>query len=167
MIPISLTILMMVADSCSEEKFDLDKPNVGQFVSILKEGSYAEKIGYELPKFTMNDIGELLKYVDDTTVIVEYPMNPISSKLTLPKILNECLMWTIEGIRLDQKYVSLEPSLIDITAYKVETGYPRLTNKQLIVLSEKYINWYNEFRINPTETLRKKDLIDSTKYRWN
>lgn len=161
------TFLTLVTNSCTEKNFDLDKPNVRQFVNILKDGSYFDKVGYEIPYFSMNDIGELVKYLGDTTEIKEFPTNPISSKMTSPKILNECIMWTIEGIRLDEKYPSLEPVLVDITTTSNETGYTRLTKIQLLDISEKYNNWYSEYKTNPSESLRKIDIIDTTKHKWN
>ena len=159
---ICLTIVVMVTNSCNEKDFDLQNPNVGQFVSLLKTGNYFEKVGYELPNFSINDIGELIKYLGDTTEIAGFPVNPVSSKLTFPKILNECIMWTIEGIRLEKKYASLEPALRDKS-----TNYSRLTNKQLIIMSEKYLDWYNEYKANPSETVRKKDLLENTTYTWD
>lgn len=80
--------------------------------------------------------------------------------MTIPKILNECIIWTIDGVRLGTKHPSLEPGLLNM-----ETGPPsRLTNKQLVELSEKYVDWYNAHKMNPSEALRKKDLLENTTY---
>lgn len=34
-----LTLLVIATNSCTEKDFDLNKPNVGQFVSLLKSGN--------------------------------------------------------------------------------------------------------------------------------
>lgn len=159
---ICLIILGTMTVSCEEKDFDLQNPNADEFVNLLKDGTYADNVGYELPNFSMNDIGKLIKYLNDTTIIKEFPTNPISSKLTHPKILNECIMWTIEGVRLEKKYPSLEPCLVDTIE-----NYSRLTNKQLFELGNQYADWYNEYKISPSETLRKKDLLENTTYQWN
>jgi hypothetical protein len=160
---ICLALLVLVTESCKEDDFDPQNPDVGQFVGLIKSGQYFEKVGYELPSFSMQDIDALVTYLHDTTEINEYPTNPISSKLTLPKILNECLMWTIDGIRLETKYPSLEPSL----KTPFEEGFIRLTKRQILEISEKYINWHKAYKANPSETLRKQDLLEDTVYRWD
>ena len=96
-----------------------------------------------------------------------FPTHPLSSKYTNPKILNECLLWTIEGIRLGNKYPSLEPCLIDTSTYSELTGSSRLSEKELIEVSEIYINWYNEYKKNPSEILKTKKLLENTTYKWN
>jgi len=157
----SLFGLMMI--SCQKNEFDLKNPNVDQFVDLLKSGDYFEKAGYELPDFTLKHINRLMYYLKDTTSISMFPTNPVSSKYTNPKILNECLLWTIDGIRLGTKYPSLEPCLVDLST----TGYSRLSGHELLEVSELYINWYDEYWKNPSESLKTKDLLENTTYRWN
>lgn len=162
LILILMTILGIMAVSCDDKDFDLQNPNAREFVSLLKSGTYVDKVGYELPNFSMNDIGALIQYINDTTIIKEFPTNPISSKLTHPKILNECIMWTIDGIRLEKKYPSLEPCLVDTIK-----NHSRLTNKELFELGSQYIDWYSEYKINSSAELRKKELLKNTTYKWN
>ncbi|GAB1444437.1 hypothetical protein MASR2M41_00400 [Flammeovirgaceae bacterium] len=151
-----------MAVSCNEKDFDVQNLSPDEFVSLLKNGTYVDKVGNELPNFSMNHIEGLINYLNDTTIIKEFPHNPISSRITHPKILNECIMWTIDGIRLGKKYPSLEPSLLDTIK-----NYSRLTNKELWMLGNNYVDWHNEFKINPSEALRKKDLLGNTTYKWN
>jgi predicted nucleotidyltransferase len=157
---IGLTVL---AFSCGEKDFDLHNPNVEQFVELLKNGNYANEVGHDLPAFSMRDVANLLAHVKDTTIIKGYPANPISSKMTHPKILSECIMWTIDGIRFGSKFPSLEPSLIDTANFSLL----RLTNKQLVELSEVYMSWHNEYKANPTDAARKKNLFLNKTYKWN
>lgn len=164
---ISLSLFWLMGTSCQKNEFDMKSPDVDQFVGILISGDYFEKVGYDLPDFTDKDIGRLLFYQNDTTRLIEFPSNPVSSKYTNPKILCECLLWTIDGIRFGTKYPSLEPCLIDTSTYSDLTGYPRVSGKKLIEISILYINWYNEYKKNPTETLKKKNLFENTSYKWN
>jgi len=153
--------------SCKKDSFDVKDPDVDQFVSIIKGGNYFNDVGYELPDFKMQHIERLLSYLNDTTKVQAFPSNPISSKYTNPKILNECLLWTIDGIRFGTKCPSLEPCLIDVSNYSKTTGYMRISGQKLIEISSWYINWYKEYKNNPTEALRKKNLLENTTYRWN
>jgi hypothetical protein len=120
-----------------------------------------------LPDFTEDHIGRLLVYLNDTTHLQQFPTNPFSSKYTQPKILNECLFWTIDGIRSRNKYPSMEPCLIDTTTYSNLTGYTRLSGRKLVEISKIYIDWYEEYQKNRSETVRKKNLFKNTPYLWN
>jgi Domain of unknown function (DUF4943) len=163
LIQIGIAALGIATFSCGENDFDLNNPNVEQFVALLKKGTYASEVGQDLPAFSMNDISNLLSYLKDTTIIKVYPSNPISSKITNPKVLSECIMWTIDGIRFGNKFPSLEPSLIDTANFSQR----RLTNKQLAELSDIYLNWHREFLANPTDAIRRKNLFLNKTYKWN
>ena len=164
---ISLSLIWFMGTSCQKDEFDMKSPDVDQFVSILKSGNYFEEVGYGLPDFSEKHIERLLFYLKDTTSLNEFPSNPFSSKYISPMRLNECLFWTIDGIRVGNKYPSLEPCLIDTSTYSDLTGYPRVSGKKLIEISNLYINWYYEYKKNPTETLKKKKLFENTPYKWN
>lgn len=159
--------LMLMGASCQKDELDMKNPDEDQFVSILKGGNYFEKVGYELPDFSEKHIAGLLSYLMDTTHLDQFPTNPLSSKYTNPKVLNECLFWIIDGIRFGTKYPSLEPCLIDTSTYSSVTGYTRVSGKKLIEISTLYINWYNEYTKNPTEARKKKNLFQNTPYKWN
>lgn len=162
-----IIFLVLVTASCSDHDFNLNDPNVPQFVSLLKDGTYSQKVGFDLPHFDMHDVEQLIRYIGDTTEIREFPANPISSKRTLPRKLNECIMWTIDGIRFENRFPSLEPCLIDTIRYSEESGYSRLSNEQLSDLSKTYIDWYQAYKAAPSEALRRTDLLKNTAYKWN
>ena len=164
---ISLSLFWLMGTSCHKDEFDAKSPDVDQFVGILISGDYFEKVGYDLPDFSDKHIEQLLFYLNDTTRLDEFPSNPVSSKYTNPKILCECLLWTIDGIRFGSKCPSLEPCLIDTSTYSDLKGYPRVSGKKLIEISNLYINWYNEYKKNPTETLKKKNLFENTPFKWD
>ncbi|MDP3435860.1 MAG: DUF4943 family protein [Bacteroidales bacterium] len=167
LLTISLSVILLMATSCQKDELNIKNPDVTQFVRILKTGNYFEKVGYELPNFSKKHLPELLNYLKDTTNIKEFPTHPLSSKFTTPKRLNECLFWTIDGIRSGNKYPSLEPCLVDTSTYSEQSGYSRVSGKKLIDLSNLYISWYEEYIKNPTELTLKKNLFEQTSYKWN
>lgn len=162
----SCLILLGLGLASCQDNFDLKDPNVDQFVSLLKIDNYSSEVGQELPNFSVQHIERLLFYSKDTTVLKMFPANPVSSKHTYPKVLSECILWTIDGIRLGRKYPTLEPSLTDTLAYTSTKGYPRLTGKELMKVAEIYVSWYNDYKKNPSDALKKKDLLANTSYKW-
>jgi len=161
-----LILMSFCQISCEKDEFDLKNPDVDEFIIILRGGNYFDEIGYELPDFTMKHIDRLLSYVEDTSAIKEFPTNPFSSKYTEPKILNECLFWTIDGVRFGNKYPSLEPCLIDTTSFSEIEGYSRLTGRKLLEVADLYLLWYNEYKANPSSTLKTKNIFEDTSYSW-
>lgn len=162
-----LLFITLLACACTPEEFDVKNPDVDQFVRLLKNGSYEQKVGYQLPDFEVKHLERLVHYLGDTTIIPMFPGNPISSKHSNPKILNECLMWAIDGVRFENKYPSLEAVLIDTSTYSALTGYPRIPGEELIEIGNWYKDWYQAYRSNPSTELRKKNLFEQTTYQWN
>jgi Domain of unknown function (DUF4943) len=161
-----LLAVLCTITSCKDE-FDMRNPNVDRFVSLLKDGSYINKVGHELPDFRIEHIERLLFYSKDTSVVSFFPSNPISSKQTYPKVLSECILWAIDGIRLERKYPSLEPRLKDTLAYNPTMGFPRLTGKELLKISDIYSKWYNDYKDSPSDSLKKQNLLGNTGYKWD
>ena len=67
--------------SCTEETLDYNNPDVDLFVKQLKAGKYSVESPEGLntiPRFTVDDIGDLLKYAEDLTVIPSFPLAPVS-----------------------------------------------------------------------------------------
>jgi hypothetical protein len=162
-----LGFALSILTFCQKNEFDRRSPDVDEFVRLVKDGNYFDKAGYELPDFTFSHIDRLIFYLNDTGRVKTFPSNPLSSKYTSPKILNECIMWTIDGIRLENKYPSLEPCLINTSTYSESTGYSRLSGEELLELSDLYVNWYFEYKKNPSEQLKTKNLLKNTPYKWN
>jgi hypothetical protein len=153
-------VFFCLFSACKKKDVDVQNQKVDDFISKVKTSSTFDNVGYELPNFSDKDIGRLMTYIRDTTEVVVFPTNPISSFYTSPKILNECVMWTIEGIRLNKKYASLQPLVRETSS-----PFNRLTKIQLIDLAAKYEQWYDEYKKNPTDEVRTKNILDS-KYRW-
>lgn len=160
-------LYISVFSSCKTE-LDMKNPDVDQFVKMIKKGNYFKQTGhYGHPDFSVEDIGTLLHYAKDTMEINEFPTNPVSSKYTTPKRLSEGILWTIEGIRLGNKYPSLEPCLVDTSLYSLQTAYPRVSGKQLLQVADIYLNWHKEYVQHPSEELKTKNLLKGTTFVWN
>ena len=151
----------LVAVACQKE-FDLKNPDVDEFVGLIKNGKYQTPARYVLPDFSVNHIDRLLYYLDDTTHLEMFPANPISSKRTQLKILNECILWTIDGVRFENKYPSLEPLLLKDIGSRA-----RLTVSEFRVVASIYRAWFEEYKKNPSQTLKKKNLFVNTPYQWD
>jgi len=82
---------------------DYNHPDVDLFVKQLKAGKYSTQSPdglSNMPKFTSEDIEELLKYAEDLTVIPSFPLAPVSYSAGGKLRLGECILWTVETIRL-------------------------------------------------------------------
>lgn len=88
-----LSSLAMV--SCHNETFDCNDPDVDLFVEQLRSGKYAslnsEGLGI-VPKFTTEDIGKLLEYADDLTLIPSFPLATVSYSPGGKLRLGECIL---------------------------------------------------------------------------
>ena len=96
-------LLLLVSTSCTEGTLDYEHPDVDVFVKQLKDGSLSVQSPdgvSQMPKFTPKDIGELLDYADDLSVIPSFPLAPVSYSAGGKLRLGECLLWTVETIRL-------------------------------------------------------------------
>ena len=105
---------VLILISC--QKSHWDNPTVDQFVTMIKKGNYDSPY---LPNFQPNDIERLLHYANDFQKIKSFPINSISSYMPTEFRLGECLLWTVESVRLNydqtsefKKYPSLVPQLI-------------------------------------------------------
>ena len=81
MLLVFFTLSVLSLSSCSKETLDYNHPDVDLFVKQLKAGKYSTQSPdglSNMPKFTSEDIEELLKYAEDLTVIPSFPLAPVS-----------------------------------------------------------------------------------------
>lgn len=160
---------------CEKDKFDLNNPDVKQFVTQLKNGTYdcyeigenGEKLWLKMPNFTKDHISSLLQFSKDTSHILNYPVNPVSSRSPLPIerdyfILGECLLWTIEGIRNNSVFGSLDPYLIDLDRPENEV-YKGLKAKEILTVRTLYEIWWNNYKNN---SWQKTNPLEGSHFRW-
>lgn len=168
-----IALLIFPILSCEKDKFDLNNPNVEQFVQQLKNGTYiqyekgenGENLWLLMPNFTKNHIQSLIDFSKDTSHINNFPINPISSRTPFPNdrdhfILGECLLWTVEGIRNGNGFGSLDPYLIDITSGEVHKG---LKGSGILIVRDSFQVWWSNFK---DSDWKEKNPLDGTPYRW-
>ena len=107
-------LLLLSMSGCEKDYWS--NPNVDQFVTMIKKGTYDSMF---IPNFQPKDIERLLYYASDFQKIKSFPINTISSYMPTEFRLGECLLWTIESVRLKydkisgfERFPSLAPQLI-------------------------------------------------------
>ena len=96
MLLVFFTLSVLSLSSCSKETLDYNHPDVDLFVKQLKAGKYSTQSPdglSNMPKFTSEDIEELLKYAEDLTVIPSFPLAPVSYSAGGKLRLGECILW--------------------------------------------------------------------------
>ena len=129
--------------SCSKETLDYNHPNVDLFVKQLKAGKYSTQSPdglSSMPKFTSEDIEGLLKYVEDLTVIPSFPLAPISYSAGGKLRLGECILWTVETIRLGHN-ASMGCKMVHTDAENYE-GIYFLSDDEVLDAAARYRRWW-------------------------
>lgn len=129
--------------SCSEETLDYEHPNVSLFVKQLKTGKYSiqnpDRLN-NMPKFASADIGELLKHAEDLTVIPSFPLAPVSYSAGGKLRLGECILWTVETIRLGHN-ASMGCKMVHTDADNYE-GIYFLSDEEVLDAASRYRRWW-------------------------
>ncbi|WP_321330862.1 DUF4943 family protein [uncultured Bacteroides sp.] len=150
---VMLTVLLaMACISCNDEALDYNNPDVGLFVKQLKDGTYNTKgpDGYiEVPRFTKEDIPELLTHAGDLTIIPSFPLPPVSSYLGTKVRLGECMLWIVESIRIGQ-YASLGCRMVRADADNYE-GIYFLSDAEVRDAAKRYRYWWENAKFPKTE----------------
>lgn len=173
---ICLLCVVIICFSC-DYSFDLNNPSVKEFVALIKNNSYdyykisdtGEKLYLIMPEFTSKDIPDLLKYASDTRTIAEYPLNPVSSISPYYTekgglILSECLLWTIEGIRIGSKYGSLVPILRKKVSDDPNVPYQYLDTNEILIVKDLYDTWWKK---HGHGDWREIDPLEGSVYSWD
>lgn len=168
----SLLMGFLFLVGCSGEDVDFDNPDPEVFVKEIKAGTYDTKSpsGFvEVPVFAKKDIPELITHVKDMSSVPFFPANMTTSYGPNAKYrLGECVMWTIESIRVG-RYASLGCKLIhkDVNEH---LQYAFLTDDEIKEVADLYIKWWNKVMNQPEYNLQDPFLDDplaGTNYRWN
>lgn len=170
-----ITVLTFFCIACEKDEFDLANPDVEEFVQQIKDGTYdsyvkgedGENLWLQMPGFSENHIQSLIDFSDDTSQITSFPINPLSSRTPFPvgraySILGECLLWTVEGIRNDFGYGSLDPYLID-TALVESVRYKGLGGTEILIVKDLYDDWWTNFK---DEDWKDINPLENSTYRW-
>jgi hypothetical protein len=165
-----LFFLFLVLIACQEEEFNPNSPSVDQFVQLLRNGNYDRN--QPIPNFSPEQIPELLRYATSLEEIPAFPVNRISSLYQGNFRLGECMLWTIESIRLSydqslelrspERYPSLNPMLINATALKSEAQVA--SDEEVLEAVQAYTDWWN----NPASFEQKRGInpLENTSLTW-
>jgi hypothetical protein len=162
-----LFLLTSVLILISCEKDHISSPTVDQFVSMIKKGNYNSPY---LPNFQPEDIERLLYYSNDFQIIEEFPINSISSYMPTEFRLGECLLWTVESVRLNydqtsvfKKYPSLVPQLI-IPGGTIE---PQIASvDDLNRAYNLYLSWWTNNKIKDFADFRNRNPLKDAVLMW-
>jgi len=157
-------ILIAVFLSCSKD--EPVKTDVDIFIDKVKNNEF---IADSLPKFSFQAIPILLDAANDFSIITIFPINPVSSYAPTRLTIGECLLWTVEHIRLhfgaystSVGFPSFVPELRDIS----DINSNNLTKEQLNDAYSLYYDWWNDNKLKDFENFRNINPLENSKYRW-
>jgi hypothetical protein len=147
------------------EKITLENMSVKKYIKLLKSGSYDF---IDLPPFDSKDIPELLKYVDDTQIIKNFPIN-LSSSLHVPECeLGIYTLWTIESIRVCSIVADAHPfrfpSATPLLRFKIADSGVVDNEIAHPAASEAYKDWWNSN--NDFQLIKNTNPLENTEYKW-
>lgn len=163
-------LLCILWVGCNKETLDYENPDIKLFVNQLKKGTYVqpEQNGdSNLPYFTFEDIEELLPYADDLSIISTFPLAPVSYSAGGKLRLGECILWTIESIRLGRN-ASMGCKLVHTNADNYE-GIYFLNDEELKEVVQLYRDWWQAHKMQRTVwsiSPRNEDPLYNSKYMW-
>ena len=138
--------------------------NVEVFIQQVKTNKY---LADTLPRFSQDAIPVLLEYANDFKDITNFPDNPSSSIGFSSKTIGECLLWTIEYIRLYSGMYSNSPGFPSLIPQLMSNEYPyELDNAQLLDAYNLYYNWWYDNNDKEFEIIRKMNPLEGSDFRW-
>jgi hypothetical protein len=162
MIIINIVVLSILL-SCENEDVSKD---VVKFVNLVKEDKYKQD---SLPCFTYKAIPELLKYANDFSEINHFPINPFSTYGPIRLTVGECLLWTIEAIRVFKPPENVRlgfPSFVPELGIKGDVNTPFLNDYQLNEVYILYKNWWENDAVKDFEITRQINPLKDSQYAW-
>lgn len=163
---------LLLLTNCSTEEVDFNNPDAETFVKQIKSGSYNTKgpEGFvEVPSFAKKDIPELIKHVKDVSPVPFFPSNLVSSfGPNASYRLGECMMWTIESIRIG-RYASIGCKLVHKNRNE-HMQYAFLSDEEVEFVADLYLSWWNRVINQPSYALVDHFTLDplrGTNFKWN
>ena len=148
---VGLVLISGCLTACSEETLDYEHPDVELFVKQLKAGKYSAQSSDGLdnvPRFTIDDIGSLLKYAEDLTLISSFPLASVSYSAGGKLRLGECILWTVETIRLGH-HASMGCKMVHVDADNYE-GIYFLSDEEVLDAAARYRRWWESRKLPRT-----------------
>ncbi len=165
-LPIRLLVLALFFGLIGCEK-SADNPAVEEYINQLKSNSYTAD---ELPAFKTTDIDALLKFRNETLLIKNFPLNPISSYLGPDCKLGIIVLWTIESIRVQEiksehltgRFPSQNPILALRTSTDMKLVFDANSHKEA---AKSYYYWWHAIYIFTDKM--KTDPLEESDYEWH
>lgn len=172
-----ITLLTMLCSGCDKGNFDVNNPDVTEFVKELENGTYnqyewtdeGERLWAKMPDFQKKDIPALISLAKETSLISpcnHFPVNPISSMWPFRIVdgkecimLGEYLLWCVEAVIEGKDFASLNPVLCN-------KDYPndqRLDAAEIMAVRKLYQDWWDEYGHKATP---EKLPLEGTIYIW-
>ena len=181
------------------EKGNDEKPVVEKYVELLKSVHFSGDSIYgwnakygliSMPAFTYEDIDELLKYRNDTTIITNIPRNGMSSLIYPHKYeVRMIILWAIESIRVvainsrvinNGRFPSLNPELVyrvtpkDVNINDYDTASQNLfekwwkerKDKEWQIVSDVYYTWWTQNKDKDLNETMRIYPLQNTDYGW-
>ena len=149
--------------SCKKGNVSSD---VEQFVKLVREDKYDKDL---LPHFTFKAIPELLKYANEFSEIKHFPINPISSYGPNRLTVGECLLWTIEAVRVFNPPINVRlgfPSFVPELGIKGDINTPFLNDIQLTEVYNLYKTWWGNNAGKDFEITKQINPLKDSIYTW-
>ncbi len=150
-------LLATICIGCDKKSFDVNNPDVTEFVRQLKNGTYdkyawtdgGERLWSIMPAFDRDDVPALITLAEDTELIYpcdHFPVNPISSMYPYRIVggreyimLGEYLLWCAEAVIEERDFASLNPVLVD----EINNPDQRLDSDEILNVRKLYQDWWN------------------------
>jgi hypothetical protein len=162
-------LILLAASSCDKNNGETaDKPNVEQFIALLKSGKYDSP---GLPEFSHEDIPALLQYRDEEFILTKFPHNPVSSYFMLECKLGMFVLWTIESIRVvstnSRDLIMNYPSQNPILALRHSDELQMVMDESSHhIAAEAYFDWWENNKNKDFNSFNTIDPLQDTEYRW-
>ena len=154
--------------SCKEKNdiFGPENPSVEKFIELVKNDKYDFEY---LPLFTPDDIPTILNSANDFSEIKKFPVSPLSSYYPEHLTVGECLLWTIESVRIFYNVdnsVNNCPSLVPKIRVMNDDNHPFLDENNFIQVYNLYKSWWYDNVYKDFGIIRNINPLEGTSYRW-
>lgn len=161
-----LLLFLLVFAGCKEE-FESPNMSVERYIELLKAGKYDDSA---LPAFSSEDIPKLLSFRNESQIIANYPIYPLSSSLAGECTLGMYVLWTVESIRaksVDNAYLMGGfPSQQPMVMKKENFEYIEQNQEVQKEVADSYFNWWESNKNQDLSEFDDSDPLESTDYRW-
>ncbi|RAI83847.1 DUF4943 family protein [Algoriphagus yeomjeoni] len=151
-----------------EDDSDPSNISVERYVELLKQGKYNAD---QLPDFSSGDIPALLAYRNESLLINNFPVNTLSSSLTLECTLGMFVLWTIESIRaraINSEFLfHTFPSQNPVVDNKVDFGWIEQSDAVRASVAQSYFDWWESNKDKDFDEFKDIDPLASTAFKWH